>query len=345
MSSHPPLDPLVDDAIRRAVSELVDAAPLPPVLDDGPTPVPSGGSGRGPRLLLAAFVLVVALVLILVVARRPGPVNPSGVAPGPSIGAEPQETIEPTAVVPASVPAGMALTLATRGDSRHDGSGALAIYQVGGPQETVVLWSPGCEPPGSAGMRTKDDAIALIRAGVGVGEGWCQDGYRVGLEASHDPAIDAAIAASVTFDPATKGFRASVPSGYASHRQAPAGTVTFEYGSVSPEGLLITATGAEGPEAFDAERAVLFDPAGHDVELGGHRAYVADRSGPRRSTVLVQYDDHTVVLLVSFVLDADQLADVAAGLRPADAASLAAIDASTPGTATPGSGSGPARGG
>ncbi len=289
----------VDTRIRRAVAELVDAAPLPPSFDR----IVAARRTRHRRRLVLVVPLAVAAAVVALVARNElrSPVEvTTEIAPSDrSIVPAPKEAVWPTRVAPSKLPAGLELADAARDTTRREpsGSGQLEFWSGDFARSGLVSWSPsrgGCRS--SPVAQSQREAIERFRDfPEGSSLQWCDSatGLHVGVSTHGMPSEDAAELArrvhardgSVTVA-LPEGFRGvEVPGVY--HVIA----LRYEGRTLAGKPQLHVRIDSAGPFELERRRAQMWERRPRLATLGGRPALETENA------VIVLYDDRTLVTL------------------------------------------------
>jgi hypothetical protein len=336
-------------AIRAAVAELVDAAPLPPELG----PSVSRAKPRRPRLATALVVVILlsAFSVGISVLRRDrsqttvaasGGSSGAGMVTEPPIGTD--ALPDPTFVRPVAPPAGLRLIEA--GSSRSTPRGSREILLAGpGNRSARLLWTAP-SPCRTTTVTTVEAARgdAGPDAGVSrpqsasdapfVGSGntgslhWCQGETDINLiTVGFDETTTRALAATVhAVSGRPDDLTLQLPPDFIGGRPSASGLAfTLAFGpDQSPAAKPTMAVHIRAAWTTDLrllEARSGLSPA-TEIDVGGHRGFIGQLpGGPRYQSLTVVFDDRTLVELVGDGLTADQLVSAASSLGPADPSS------------------------
>jgi len=315
-------------AIRRAVAELVDAAPLAPDLNRPRSSRPSH------RRSLAVVGLAVAAAAAGVLAVRDEPPRHSTVVSGQPEASTPPEGA--SFVAPTQLPAGLTFVEGGRRAFRGTGGETLLMaaedgrearltwsevaVQGGCPRATPVTTIRGDPQSGQGGLLIASrPEEAAFRGNEAFGQLiWCGDGFHVTLVTDgFGEAATRALAATVRVQPGLhRALTVDAPAGFASGRVEGDGiryALVFEAPAGTRLRVLVRPGWTDDPRLAKAETGAT---GATDVEVRGRPGWLEQRIGAVGLTVL--YDDHTVVSLYGEGLTGDQLVEAAASLQPAD---------------------------
>lgn len=335
------------EEIRRAVAELVDAAPVAPDFEVLP----------GPPSRRPAYALVVATAVVLLVVGGLGllrrdastvvSVGQRSSAPGgggASTGIPAAVPGEPTFVAPSTLPQGLRLIEGGTGDSTTvavntilvagpDGATARLSWSVDAGGACVSAPWPRGEPSVESGSAVErldrvpstpaDSPFTPSRDGSRLN--WCAEGRFFTFTAmglSEDSARGIAASARVVpgrLDDVTivppSGFVAGAPKAVGQ-----AHVLVFrphENTSARPQlGMRVRSAWTTDLRLLKAELGV---PTATDVDVGGRPGFIKEMpAGPRYYNLTVVYDDRTLVHLSGDGLSLAEMLSLAASLTPAD---------------------------
>ena len=332
--------------IRRALTELVDAAPLAPDLERRPTSRPAAGPPR--RLIAVALPL--AVIVGSVVWLNDGDPQSTTVEVGEPTPSSPPfqgEPREPTLVAPTVLPAGLQFVEGGRSAQVIGGGNTILLAAADG-RTARLTWSEVTMPggcPGPVPMTTIRGSSASGPSGPpapatpeeavfrGTGDSgqlvWCGEGIYVTLSSEGmGEAATRSLATTVRREAGRPGSLAiTPPAGFASGRIAQSGTrYALTYGLTPGRRLRVHIR-----PGWTADLRLLKAEVGaveaRDVTVGGRPGFV--REGTTASLTLL-YDDRSIVSLFGTGLTPDELLETSASLRPADPA-IAPDTATQPG--------------
>jgi hypothetical protein len=346
-------DPLTTE-IRRAVAELVDAAPLPPDFDEIVIH-PLGRDGRrGVGIKAAAGIVVVAVaaVVLFAVRRSPGPTTvtilPSSSttltmsAGTPIVGAIPPT---PTLVSPTKPPPGLRFIVGGSSDGAAQISNEILV--AGPPSRSArLIWFPPYHgacidqapattvAPGTSGTNSalaptvlpvSPQQAAFTPSGDGGSSlEWCVNKtFKVDLDTTgFDETTARALAATVELVRGQSDeFTLVAPPGFVAGRPSTGGTMyvlTFgrDAASTSTPPLTVMIQGAWTTNLNLLESQ---SPPATNLDIGGRPAFIFQLpGGPRYQWLTIVYDNRTVVTLEGDGLTRQQLISAGSSLAPAD---------------------------
>lgn len=340
----------LDTEIRRLMGELWESAPLPPTADEICRRRPRQPQrGRRWLALVAMLIPVVALAGLLRVGDRSptrlatgGPPTselPSAQVGGPGDGVLP----DPTFVTLANPPAG--LRFIEGGGRVANGRSKEILLADSQGRSARVLWTApsGCGAgtpattirgePGGASLpsaaaspipsNSKD--AAFVASGNGGAMHWCEQGrMNINLMTSGlDEAGTRGLA--MTIRPMAGNadqLTLDVPSGFSAGRPDAHGRLyklafrPEENLSSRPRlTLMITSAWSTNMQLLKAK----VGGSAVEVDVDGRKGFIVQApGGPRYQSLVIVYDDRTIVTLDGDGLTPDQLLSAAASLRPAD---------------------------
>jgi hypothetical protein len=337
--------------IRRAVAEMVDAAPLPPEF-----PLPAlqpAGPAHPKRTTAMAMTLAFAVVVAAAVGIWNTRTNHPRVQVGPSAQVRQSSTPAPTTpvaptpsfVLPTKLPTTVKFLAGGQVYASTPGPGGVKNIILVGPsgQSARLTWSGSgdcntLEPTttvaqeagqvapagqGQSTMATNPDAAPYRASGNAGLLNWCvQSAGRVQLTTvGMGETGSRSLSRTVRSSPTAEGLSLTTPTGFVSGSPDAGGfQYTVKYGPV--------ATGASAPTvvvtispAWTNNVSLLETFTGFSspiMTIGGRPGFVVDTPGNMSATVL--YDANTIVSVQGTGISLNQVEVAAASLAPASSA-------------------------